>query len=115
MSVFINRNTKQLIIRGNTPDFVANPDWIVLQPDDIAIFEVYPDKYWDIDGDIVSLMGISERNAVDAAELESEKELLSSNLDRVLRAVVIALNKGTFVPGSSYTAPQIKSIIKAEL
>lgn len=34
---------------------------------------------------------------------------------RVLRSLVICLNNGTFVPNSSYTANQIKTILKANL
>lgn len=35
--------------------------------------------------------------------------------NQLIRALVKALNKGTFVPGSNYTGPQMKTIIKAEM
>lgn len=34
---------------------------------------------------------------------------------RVLRALVLALNDGTFVPGSNYTGAQIKARIKSKM
>lgn len=86
----------------------------IYQPD-LSQVDGYPSKYWVVTGDTVFLMDQVARDAVDAAEANTEKESLSTNLDRVLRAVVSALNDGSFVPGSNYTNPQMKAIIKDKL
>ena len=44
-----------------------------------------------------------------------EQQSDPSNIDPFLKALVLALNDGSFVPGSNYTLPQIKTIIKSKL
>lgn len=46
-----------------------------------------------------------------------EKDLAAnpSNADRYLKALILALNNGSFVPGSNYTITQIKNIIRATI
>lgn len=112
MATVLNRATKQLIKSANGPDY---PVELYIHSPNLTAVAGYSEKYWIITGDVVSLMDQSQRDAVDATEAEAERDSLSTNLDRVLKAVVLALNDGTFVPGSGYTGAQLKSIVKAKL
>lgn len=112
MSDVLNRSTKRYVQSVNTPDY-SNISWII-NPD-ISLVISYPIRYWKVTGDIVSLMNKSQRDAVDAEISATEKNNASNNLDRVLKAVVLSLNDGSFVPNSGYTNSQLKNIIKAKL
>ena len=50
-----------------------------------------------------------------AQELDDEKDEQASNQLESLKALVLALNDGSFVPGSNHTNAQLKAIIKAKL
>jgi len=113
MSNVLNRVTKVFIESVNTPDYPI-ADWIV--GPDLSAVSGFPPKYWTINADdTVTLMTVAEQAAVDAAELNAEKDNLSTHLDRVLKAVILALNDGSFVPGSNYTPNQIRTIIRGKL
>ncbi len=112
MAAVLNRTTKQYLKSVNEPDYPLT-GWI--HSPALTAVVGYSSKYWVITGDVVSLMSQAEMDAVDLAEQEAEKDNLSSNLDRVLKAFVLALNDGSFVPGSNYTGPQLKSIIRSKL
>jgi hypothetical protein len=91
MSDFLHRTTKQFVNSGNDPDYPA-VDWI--RNPDLSAVEGFPAKYWEITGDVVSLMDQAERDAIDAAELEAQRDATASRLDLVedvLRAFVLAL------------------------
>lgn len=51
----------------------------------------------------------------DAVREDARKGRMADDLDPLLRAFILALNDGSFVPGSRYTGPQIKAIMKAKL
>lgn len=113
MAWAIHRNTREFRSRANTPDL--GPEWIINPGPDRETVEAIPQKYVKIDGDIVSEMTTPEKNAVDVAEIEAEKDSLSTNFDRRFRALVLALNDGTFVPGSNYPPVRIRNIIRDHL
>ena len=112
MASVLHRITKQYFPFANTPDY-SLVNWII-NPD-LAAIEGFPPKYWIIAGDTVTLMSPAERDSVDLVEVETIKNNLSTNLDRVLKALIISLNDGTFIPASGYTNPVIKQIIKDHL
>jgi len=49
------------------------------------------------------------------AEMERERKADVSKVDPFLKALVLALNDGSLVPGSNYTNQQLKQIIKSKL
>jgi len=69
MANVLNRTSKQYLKSVNTPDFPVS-DWIV--DPDLSAVNSFPNKYWVISGDVVSLMDQAARSAVDAAELEAQ-------------------------------------------
>ena len=50
-----------------------------------------------------------------AQELDDEKDDRAAEQLQSLKALVLALNDGSFVPGSNHTNAQLKAIIKAKL
>lgn len=65
MADVLNRTTKVHQQSVNTPDF-PTAAWII-NPDLSAVVG-FESKYWTITGDVVTLMSVSERAAVDTAE-----------------------------------------------
>lgn len=48
-------------------------------------------------------------------EEQKEREAERLQRDPIIKAIVKALNKGTFIPGSNHPPAELKAIIKAEL
>lgn len=113
MSNVFLKSTKQYLRSVNTPDYLSNSD-AMINPD-ISAVEGFPTKYWKENGGVLELMTSTEQSAVDIQEMDDQNETLASNLDRALKALVIALNDGSFIPGSNYDNQTIKSIIKGKL
>jgi len=53
--------------------------------------------------------------AGNGAEMQKQRDSDPANVSPFLKALVLALNDGSFVPNNNYTLPQIKAIIKAKL
>lgn len=70
MANVLNRTTKQFLTSVNTPDY-SEADWIV-NPD-LAAVAGFSTKYWDIQGDVVTLMDDAARTTADAAEVTAIK------------------------------------------
>ena len=49
------------------------------------------------------------------ADAELDEKVDFANVDPFLKGYVLAVNDGSFVPGSNYTGAQIKTIIKAKM
>lgn len=91
MASVLNRATKQYLESTNTPDYPP-AEWI-LNPDISAVVG-QPTKYWRIVGDIVSLLTQAERDAVDAAEREAQRDAAAQQLQQVedlLRAFMLTV------------------------
>ena len=114
MPDYLHRTTKQHLRSVSVNSLPEAESNYILMPD-LSAVEGQPSKYWVVTGDLITLADQSTRDAIDAALVESQKDSLSTNLDQVLKAVVLALNDGSFVPNSGYTKPQLKAIIKAKL
>jgi hypothetical protein len=69
MADVLNRTTKVYLSSVNTPDYPVE-DWII-NPD-MAAVAGFESQYWIITGDIVTLMGAAQRQAVDDAAAEAE-------------------------------------------
>lgn len=107
MAAVLNRVTKQYLGSVNTPDYPIN-NWIY-NPD-MSVVAGYENKYWLIIGDVVSLMGQSQRDAVDSTlaaqsatdDKIKEKQLLGER--RLYRALVKAISDaGTRTPVQVHT------------
>lgn len=120
MADVLNRATKQYLRSVNTPDYPLI-DWII-EPDMSAVTG-YANKYWVITGDIVSLMSLTERDAVDAAELSSERDDKADWIDKsetytramalvVLDEINILRNQHGL---SLRTIPQMKTALRAKM
>lgn len=85
MANVLHRTTKQYLKSVNTPNY-SEVDWVV-NPDLSSVQNV-PTKYWKIDGDTVSEMNQSEKDAVDNALVPSEKiirkQYLQSTADTLI-------------------------------
>lgn len=80
MSTVLNRTTKAYITSANTVEYPVQ-DWII-EPDMSAVVGL-PSKYWVITGDVVSAMPQAERDALDAAELQAQRDATSARLDLI--------------------------------
>lgn len=80
MANVLNRTTKEYIESANTPDFpVLN--WII-NPD-LTQVAGFDSIYWVIADDTVSLMPQAERDVLDAAILDNQRNALVNRLDGV--------------------------------
>lgn len=101
MATVLNRVTKQLIRSVNTPDY--DPlDWI--HNPDLSAVSGFDSIYWVITGDVVTLMNLSARDAVDAAILaqqttdirDATHDPMLTGLDEIgmrIRALIELFNK----------------------
>jgi len=112
MADVTHRTTLQHLKSVNTPDYPVI-DWII--NGDRSAVTGYPVKYHKTSGDNILLMTSGEQAIVDAQIINDEKNRLSKNFDRQLRAVIRTLNDGSFVPGSAYTKVERNAIFKAKL
>ena len=80
MANAIHRTTKQFLQSVNTPDY-PTIDWII-NPDMAAVVG-FESRYWTIAGDVVGLMSVAQRAAVDAAQLEAQRDASASEVDQV--------------------------------
>lgn len=91
MASVLNRATRQYIQSVNTPDYPSQ-DWII-NPD-LSAVAVWPNRYWLITGDAVTLMDAAARTAVDTAQLELMRDAVTAQFDQtedVLRAFMLAV------------------------
>ena len=89
MANVLNRATREYLHSVNEPDYPVQ-DWII-SPDLTAVIG-FGSKYWIITGDSVSLMDAGQRDAVDAAELQAQRDSAAGELDQVeniLRAFML--------------------------
>ncbi len=90
MPNWINRTTKQVlqsIASADLPEAEAN---YILDP----VLPPPPSRYWNISGDTVSEMSQAEKDVVDAAALEAQRDATANQLDRVedvLRAFALVV------------------------
>ena len=114
MPNYLHRTTKQELISispNSLPELEAN----YIRSPDLSAVSGQPARYWIITGDVVTLADQAARDIIDADIITTDNNNLAENLDRVLKAVVLALNDGSFIPNSNYTNLQLKTIIKGKL
>ncbi len=80
MSNVLNRTTKEYRESANEPDF-PQANWI-WNPD-LSAVSGFDSRYWTITGDVVTLMTLAERNAVDAALVVTSRDSVATDLDQV--------------------------------
>jgi len=80
MADVLHRVTKEYRRSVNTPDFSV-VDWII-NPDLTAVAG-QPSKYWTITGDVVSLLDQAAQNAVDAAQLDADRDAAANTVDGI--------------------------------
>ncbi|SHL43168.1 hypothetical protein SAMN05216428_102387 [Nitrosospira sp. Nsp11] len=94
MANVLNRTTNEFRRSVHEPNYPAG-EWII-NPN-LAAVEGFESKYWIITGDTVTLMDQAARNAVDLAELETQRDAIASmftNPEDVLRAFMrVVLNE----------------------
>jgi len=87
MANVLHRTTKQYIRSVNEPDY-SLVNWI--HDPDLSSVIGFASKHWVITGDIVTLMALAERDAVDVAELiglrDSTVDSEIDNLEGIVRA-----------------------------
>lgn len=76
----VNRTTKEHRRSVNDPDY-PTASWI--HAPDLSAVAGFEPKYWNISGDVVSLMSPAERAAVDAAELAAARDGIAGNIEAV--------------------------------
>lgn len=77
MSNVLNRVTKQYLHSVHAPDYPTT-EWI--HNPDLSTVIGFDSKYWVITGDTVTLMSQSERDAVDAADLQAQRDAEADQL-----------------------------------
>ena len=91
MPKWLHRTTKQLLISvpsGELPE----PIGVYIEEPDLSAVTGFPNIYWTIVGDVVSLMSQAARDAVDVAdEVTSRDAQIAADVDRLestLRQIV---------------------------
>ena len=99
----------------------SNANWI--HAPDLSAVIGQPTKYWIITGDVVSLMSLAERDAVDAADLSNTRDGKANQLDRVediLRAFALVVLDEINNLRSQHSLPprtiaQLKNAVRGKL
>jgi len=106
---WLNRTTKQLILNTSPSDMklrfpsetfidgsgapASNANWIY--DPDLSSVDGWASRYWEITGDVVSLMDETARDAVDAQILSDARDMLIEqqidNVENVVRALMLAV------------------------
>ena len=102
---------------------VSNANWI--HAPDLSAVAGFPNVYWIIIGDVISLMSQAERDAVDAAALETQRDNVTEELDElegILRAFMkIVMSEINIIraalkpPLPARTFAQLKTALRAKL
>ncbi len=93
MPNYLHRTTKAYEVSIPTislPEPVAN----YIQDPDMSAVVGFSNIYWTITGDVVTLMSVSERSAVDTALLEGRRDSTANQVDEteeVLRASLLVI------------------------
>lgn len=91
MASVLNRTTKLYLVSVNEPDF-PQQDWI-WNPDISAVSD-WPNRYWIITGDTVSLMDAASREALDDSLLSESRDSLVNQLtsdEDLMRALMLVV------------------------
>ena len=122
MPAWIHRTNKTYIKSVASADLPEAPANYIEDPD-LSTVAGQPSKYWVISGDTVSLADQATRDAIDAAELEANRDAVAAQLDKtegVLRAFMLLMidelnilraNDGL----SARTVSQLKTAIRNKL
>ena len=91
MGDFLHRATKQHLV-STSPNDLLEPIGNYIDMPDLSAVVGFPNIYWIITGDVISLMSQAERDAVDAAIETAQREAqIIEDVDRlesVLRQIV---------------------------
>lgn len=99
----------------NTPDYEGNADAIV-NPD-ISAVQNTPLKYWKRNGDLVEEMTLAEKQAVDDAEMQNQKnaaDTFSIELDLLVRGILKAGND-QWSKGQTVTRQEVIDWLKSQI
>jgi len=122
MPTWVHRTTKQ-VLQSVPFNALPEPQANYIEEPDLSAVSGQPSKYWVITGDVVSLADQATRDAIDAAELEANRDAVAAQLDQtedVLRAFMLLMldeinilrnNDGLSVR----TAAQLKTAIRNKL
>ena len=90
MGTFLHRTTKQLFV-STPPGDLQEPLGNYISAPDLSAVEGVSSRYWTITGDVVSEMGQTEKDAVDATQLETSRDSIVAQLDQtedIMRQVI---------------------------
>jgi len=84
MANVLNRTTLEYRRSVNDPDF-PDPPWLIIAPGsgNADLIATVPRQYLKLSGDVLSEMTQAEKDAVDAALLDAEREATASRLDEL--------------------------------
>ena len=122
MGDFVHRVTKQHLI-STSPNDLPEPIGKYISNPDLSAVTGFPNIYWIITGDVISLMSQAQRDAVDLAQRKASRDSVVKELDRVeslLRAHTLAvldeINELRDKHGlPARTAAQFKTAVRGKL
>ena len=80
MPNYVHRTNKRYLV-SVSPASLPEPEANYIQePDLLAVIGV-PSKYWNINGDVITLMSQAEQDAVDLAELSERLDSIADEID----------------------------------
>lgn len=113
MASVLNKTTLQYIESVNTPDYPTS-DWIV-NPD-MSNVEGVPLKYWKLDGTDVVEMSQAEKEAVDAAGLQSRKDTANNySVDTKIAITALVKVLNTRLSQNPITKAEMVQALKDEI
>ena len=80
MPNYLHRTTKEYLT-SVSPISLAEPEANYIQDPDMSPIAGFGSVYWIITGDLVSLMSLAEREAVDAAALIAARDAVANGID----------------------------------
>ena len=80
MGNFLHRATKQYLVSAD-PNGLPEPLANYINGPDLSAVAGFSSQYWVITGDVVTLMSVAERDAVDAQALDDSRDSSVNELD----------------------------------
>ena len=114
----LNRTTKEFNRSVNTPDFLVT-EWII--GPDLSAVQRFSSRYWIITGDVVTLMTLAQRTALDQATAQAGRDELANQLanqnDVVIAAIIELLREiNSDRPANQRTtAAEFKAAVRVRL
>lgn len=118
MGRWVHRTSKQLL-DSVSPASLPEPQVNYISEPDLSAVAGFPEKYWIITGDVISLMSQAERDAVDAALEGAQLDSIADELTNMRAFAEVVLDEINDLRGEHSLQPrtlaQLRNAVRSKL